>query len=283
MIKLFFRYLISIPVFVLALIELLHQTGGVMGGAIGGVNEAIAPLVAMGIASAAIKGVTGLTQMIKRKPEEVEYDIPLEVYQALDIARTNANGEDPRFRTMRENLESQTAAMARRATEMGGGAIGALSSLQANQMAGTRDIDMMEENYQLEQERVYREELRNMAGFKDQEFDINTLQPNERLWNQYYNSRNAGMQNLMGSMDSIVSLAAGDGFGDNEDGSEESAKKKAEKLKNRANKKAIRQKNRGVTANIDNIFGLDGNEDVFDFETDYSFSDPLDNGSSFLT
>ena len=213
MIKLFFRYLISIPVFVLALIELLHQTGGVMGGA----NEAMPAMLAMAAASAAIKGITGLIQMNKRKPEEVQYEIPSEVYQALDLARTNAMGQDPRFRTRKENLESQTATMARKATELGGpGAIGALGTLQANQMAGTRDIDMMQEEDQLRQEMFYSQQLANLAGFKDKQFELNELQPNERQWNEYYNSRSAGQQNLMGSMDNIFKTAMA-GMGDDED------------------------------------------------------------------
>ena len=162
----------------------------------------------MGIASSAIKGITGIAQMLKRKPDEIEYNMPVEVLQSMEMSRQRAQGTNAAFGTRKENLESQTAAMARRATEMGGpAAMGSLSKLQANQMAGTRDIDMAEEQYQLQQEQMYQQELQNVAKFKDREFELNELQPNERQWNEFYNSKKAGSKNLMGAMDSIVGLA----------------------------------------------------------------------------
>ena len=161
------------------------------------------------LAGTIVKGIMGSVQASKRRPGEVDYTIPAEAYQSLNMAKTRALSRSPRYQTARENLESQAATMATRARDLGGpAAIGALSKIQANMMAGTRDIDMAEEEYGLRQEDAYRQELLRMAQLKDKEFELDVLQPNERLWNEYYNSKIAGQKNMAGALDSIIGLTS---------------------------------------------------------------------------
>ena len=158
----------------------------------------------------AIQAGYGIYQMFNTdEPGEVNYKIPPEVLQALDVSKRRAYGEANRFRTQRETLESRGAAAAGQLRDIGGAAaMGGIGDIQANISAGTREIDMMEEDFRYQAEGRYLGQLENVAQYRDKAFEYNVADPNERAWNEYYNKRAAGTQNLWSGVSGGMSLLA---------------------------------------------------------------------------
>lgn len=155
------------------------------------------------------KGFIGLAQLFGKKPGEMNYEIPNEVLQSLDISKRRAFGENRGFKTMKENLESQGAAAISQARDIGGSTLlGAVGDVQANISAGTREIDMMEEDFRYQAEGRYLGQLENVAQYRDKEFEYDVADPNERAWNEYYNKRGAGTQNLWSGVSGGLSTLA---------------------------------------------------------------------------
>jgi hypothetical protein len=161
---------------------------------------------------AAAQGALGIGQMVKgaiqgsKKAPKME--IPQAAQQALQIAKTQAGQTQmPGQSIMEDKLASQAAAATQRLLESsggGGGALGGIAQINqglSNQMGG---ILMNQANYVAGQKQNLQNQLGNMAGWQDRQFQMNEMQPYLQEMDASRRSKDAGMQNLWGAASGFV-------------------------------------------------------------------------------
>ena len=171
---------------------------------------------AMGIA----KAISGGVQKSQAKKQlnalhRPMMQIPPEAQQALLNAQkqsllTQLPGEDIMKNNIMSNTQANVNALGETAT---GGSLleGTNRAYQqgANQIS---QLDIAAAQFNAANQGAYRQELGQMANLKNQQFQVNELQPYEQKYQELTNQRSAGQQNLWGGI-GMAAQAAGSYLG----------------------------------------------------------------------
>ena len=155
-----------------------------------------------------LKAGTGLIQTLTaRRPERPYYNIPMEVFEAMEIAKQRMMNPLPSKEAAEgKMLDSVQAAMdVVKEVSTGPMASDQITKLVSNMVRGTRDLDIVEDEARTGAERTYMGQLGNVARYRDQAFDYNENLPFQQMLNEYYNQKSAGMENFIGGVSDMGS------------------------------------------------------------------------------
>lgn len=155
---------------------------------------------------------TGIWQAFKSndlaKEERPEYKAPKEADQALNVAKQQAYGDMPGYENAKQNIEQQSATAFNRATNVsdsGSDILGATAGLNLGANRAVGALDANNAQYRSNAIRNLQGALGVRAGYTDQEFKVNQMDP-------YLSSQQASsvmgegaIQNISGGVNSSIS------------------------------------------------------------------------------
>lgn len=155
----------------------------------------------------------------KKKPTRPDYEIPDEVSEELRMSRIREGQNMPGYYTQKEELLTDQATNIQALKEAGGASqtqvIGGLSDISENVISGTRDIDLLNLQYKDEKTRETTAALRNMAEYKDKEFEYDVHFPFIQEYGEYLDQRMVNQENIMGAIgDTSANIIASQGLPD---------------------------------------------------------------------
>lgn len=175
----------------------------------------MAAIAAAQLAMSAGKAIFGASQASKAKNslnsmQRPQMQIPAEASAALLNAQkqsllTTLPGED----IMKNNIMSNTQANVNALGEVSSGG-SLLEGVNRAYQGGNREIsnlDLAAANFNQANQGAYRSELGQMANLKNQQFQVNQLDPYNQRRAELNNQRDAGNQNLWGGINSAAQAA----------------------------------------------------------------------------
>jgi hypothetical protein len=155
---------------------------------------------------------TGIWQAFKSndlaKEQRPEYKAPIEADQALSVAKQQAYGNMPGYENAKQNVEQQSATAFSRGTNVadsGSDMLGLTAGINESERKGNANIDARNEQYRSNAIRNLQGALGVRAGYTDQEFKVNQMDP-------YLSSQQASsvmgegaIQNIAGGVNSSIS------------------------------------------------------------------------------
>lgn len=156
---------------------------------------------------AAVQGAIGLAQTIKgmnMKPERPNYKIPTEVGEAESITRANAYGGLPGQNILRQDINNNFAATVDAITRSGGDVNAAGASAGRTMASSNRNLALDRARYEQMAKNHLAAQLGLTAGYKDQEFELNKMQPYRDQIADKSRLLEGGMKNIMGGINSGV-------------------------------------------------------------------------------
>ena len=163
--------------------------------------------------SAGIKGVTGLAQYLKGRKIvkgniRPEYEIPLEMRDKMTAAQLQS------FRGLPEEQKQQFLTNIQRSTQSGLGSLGtrraglagvsALAQTEQDSLSGMLSMDAQQRMQNIQNLGNVQSE---MAGYQDKAFGLNKLNPYMENADAAQGLKGAGLQNMMGALDTGVDIA----------------------------------------------------------------------------
>lgn len=112
-------------------------------------------------------------------PIRPEYDIPAEVRMYLENAQNMAQGDAPGYARALDQAYATTAGTVDASRNVGSGSALLQSVAQGgvNQQRNINDINLQNQQFRQSQFGSFQDALMKMAGYQDQAFDINEMQP----------------------------------------------------------------------------------------------------------
>lgn len=151
--------------------------------------------------SEAKQGLEGLTRP--------EYQTPEEVQRMLNISQMRyADKFMPGMGTYMDRIEQQAANAFAQGSEAGN-PFALISNIQANAGNQLANLGIQQSNFQLQNEQAYQQALMQMAGYKDQEWQMNEYAPYKEKYTEYRDMFGAGTQNIYGGLDSLSAIGTG--------------------------------------------------------------------------
>lgn len=158
------------------------------------------------LAIGGLKTVGGLIQAATAtRPERPEYEIPDEVFEALDIYRNRTKAGLPGGDIIRGNVVSDAEAQMTNIKDVASGASlqGQVAATTGNVLSGLREIDILESQFRDQATQQYAEGLGVMAQYEDRAWNLNVREPYLSDLNEYYNQKQAGWQNFTSGLTEI--------------------------------------------------------------------------------
>ena len=162
--------------------------------------------------SAGIKGVTGLAQYLKGRKiakENVrpEYEIPLEMRNKMTSAQLmsfRGLPEEQKQQFLTNMQRSSSNSLSNISSRRGGLAgVGALAQTESDALSGMMSMDAQQRMSNIQNLGNVQSE---MAGFQDKAFGLNKLNPYMENAEAAQAMKGAGLQNMMGGLDSAVDI-----------------------------------------------------------------------------
>lgn len=177
------------------------------------------PLVALGLVQAglgAVKGISGAIQASQAKKKlnsmhRPQMAIPQEAITALDNAKkmslmTQLPGQDIMESRIGSGVQSNVNALGEVAT---GGSL--LEGTNRAYQTGAKEItnlDLAGAQFNNSNQGAYRQELGQMAGLKNQQWNVNELQPYQQKYGEMTQQKDAGNANIWGGLGMAASAAS---------------------------------------------------------------------------
>lgn len=178
------------------------------------------PLTAAMIAGTAIKGITGAAQYFKgrklaKSNQRPTYNIPAEISKKLSAAEMDAlNGlPEQQKQEFLQNMERTSNFALKNMSTRNAGLTG-ISSLVQNQNDANLNLLGMDAQARMNNKRYLGQVQSEMAGYKDQQFQLNQLDPYQDKAAAAQGLKGAGLQNVMNSIDSGLGLAMDKSYAD---------------------------------------------------------------------
>jgi hypothetical protein len=163
------------------------------------------PLAAIPIIAGGAQAlIGGIGAALQKRPE---YKIPDAVNQQLGYAAYNASSGLPSYGNALNQIDANTANALSAARESGN-PMAAISAIQANQNAGTNDLNVNDANYRASQQQQLQQALAQKAQYDDQAWQINEYAPYADKRKLFENMFGAGVKNMMGGLDNMASMDA---------------------------------------------------------------------------
>lgn len=157
-----------------------------------------------------VQGITSLFQMNdgedKARTERPDYQIPEEQKIATAIAKANYADQTMPGESRMYDQNNLAATNALKAITEGGGSLSNISSIQAQQSKNAGDIATQAQEYQRKDEMIYQDMLKQMAEYKDQQWQINKFAPYAQAYQEGRQEVGAGLENLYGSLNGIANI-----------------------------------------------------------------------------
>jgi hypothetical protein len=176
------------------------------------------PLPALAIAGLAVggaKALGGLGQILfaGKKQAEPKYEIPKEVFRATEMAQEMARTGMPEPSRMQALQGAQQSALfGMRAAQDRRGGLASIGNIQAGLDRSNLAVAAQDASLRLQNQRFAQQALMTQAQFRDKAF--------ANQWQSWMNREQqrramvgAGMQNIMGGIDFVGSMAAMGAFG----------------------------------------------------------------------
>jgi hypothetical protein len=155
---------------------------------------------------------TGIWQAFKSndlaKEQRPEYKAPIEADQALNVAKQQAYGSMPGEEQARQRIEQQSATAMSRATNVadsGSDVLGFAAGINKSSNDANRQVDAREEQYRSNAIRNLQGALGVRAGYTDQEFKINQMDPYASKELAGSVMKEGAIQNIAGGVNSSIS------------------------------------------------------------------------------
>jgi hypothetical protein len=187
--------------FVLHLIKIMPISDGLI--------QAIDPLT-IGFAIGGVKALAGGIQALSagRKQAEPKYEIPKEVFQATQMAQEMAQTGMPEASRMQALQGAQQSALfGMRAAQDRRGGLASIGNIQAGLDRSNLAVAAQDASMRLQNQRFAQQALMTQAQYKDKAFG--------NQWQSWMNKEQqrranigAGLQNIMGGIDFVGSMAA---------------------------------------------------------------------------
>lgn len=162
--------------------------------------------------SALLQVGTGIWQGIKgsqaANEERPTYEMPDEVKQLLGIAQQQAYGDMPGYQQAKSNIEQQAAtgfSRAENVAQSGSDLLGYVAASGVGQNRAMNELAASNAAYQTQQKERLKDALRIVAGYQDQEFNVNQLQPYQESQDAAAVMREGAIQNIVGGVQGGVS------------------------------------------------------------------------------
>ncbi len=157
---------------------------------------------AIPLITSAVKMASGAIQSSRGRPEKQDYRIPDEMYQILENVRERMDMGAPGVDTMKENLQTQSAAQMGQLRDVasGSGLLMGATRLNEDVLSGMRDIDFFNEQYKERAGQMENQALQSIAREKEKAYYQNEQLPYEEKLNEFYNSRVAGQTNMFSGL-----------------------------------------------------------------------------------
>jgi len=145
------------------------------------------------------QGLAGLERPIYEMPEEVQ----------RQLAISGAAYGDPSMpgQSMMVDRNNQTTANALAASREAGNPFASIAAIQANQQAGLQTIGYQAMQYQDQQRMQYMQQLQQVAGYRDTEWQMNKFAPYSDKYNEYRDMIGAGNKNVYSGIEGMSSVA----------------------------------------------------------------------------
>lgn len=169
----------------------------------------IDPITAIGLGQAAI-GAIGMA--LDKRPK---YQIPAAATQKLALAQANASGNMGGYDQAIGNVGANAANAAVNARESGN-PLAVIGAIQANQNAGTNNIDAQNAQFKIGQQQNLQQAYGEYANYQDQAFQINEFQPYADRQKMFNNMLGAGAKNAIGGIDAQKQMDVFNKFLDNQ-------------------------------------------------------------------
>jgi len=177
------------------------------------------PLVALGIAQAglaAVKGISGAIQAGQAKKklnsmQRPQMAIPQEAISALDNAKkmslmTQLPGSDIMQQGIDRNTQSNVNALGE--VSSGGSLLEGTNRAYQTGAKEITNLDLAGAQFNNANQGAYRQELGQMAGLKNQQWNVNELQPYQQKYGEMTQQRDAGNANIWGGLGMAASAAS---------------------------------------------------------------------------
>lgn len=169
----------------------------------------------MAIASIAIQGMQALKGLLDETMNTYSgsnYEIPPSIKKMLSEAKVGADSVMPGVETQRSRIEAGGARTIGRAKEMGVASAlpGVASDIYSKELEGFRDIDILQQQYDLSQRDKYQKALQLSGEYEDKQWEVNKNIPEMMRLNEAYNRKAATQQNLFGAVKSMDSMFMAD-------------------------------------------------------------------------
>ena len=167
---------------------------------------------------AIFKGLQGTKQMAEGELglaglKRPKYEMPEEVARALTMRQTAfADPYMPGQGVMTDRAEQQAANAYAQSVEAGN-PFAAISSIQANSNQALQNIGVSSAQYQAQDANNLVQMLQTVAGYRDQEFQMNEFAPYAQKSQEYRDMIGAGNKNMYGAMDQIAGAIGSMGAG----------------------------------------------------------------------
>lgn len=154
----------------------------------------IDPITAIGLAQT---GIGAIGMALDKRPK---YKIPDAVNQKLALAQANAASDMGGYNQAISNVGAN-AANATVAARESGNPLAVIGQIQANQNAGTNNIDAQNAQFKIGQQANLQNAYGEYANYQDQAFQINEFQPYADRQRMFNNMIGAGAKNAIAGID----------------------------------------------------------------------------------